>query len=448
MTHRLNAFAASTSGNVAAIVALLTPLLIFIMGSVVNLSTAQSAHSRLQSAADSAALAAARELYMANSRPEVLKSVAYSFAMTNLGNQAEGVSIDVKIGGRSDATAAESAISTEVTVTLNKDFGKSLPMPDLTGAIGELTASATARIAGGGRICAIALTKEGKKAIDISGNAQVQAADCAVYSNSIDPSGLSVTKVAKLSSELACSSGGYDGIESNYEPLPLTDCPAVSDPLTSRIPPVPTKCDHKNQKISNNNQILWPGTYCGNLQVSGSKITLRPGTYIFWDAKVKLHKGTEITGDDVSLVFIGKNSSLDLKNDSSISLSAAKDGPMAGILIYADSEKDSGRSFKIESANARRMIGTIYLPNDELTIGGDKNADGKCDITAADDPAETGSPGCKSNVGEFSDWTALVADKITITSGVKLVLNANYADSDVPVPAGVGPVGGNIALSK
>ncbi len=448
MTHRLNAFAASTSGNVAAIVALLTPLLIFIMGSVVNLSTAQSAHSRLQSAADSAALAAARELYMANSRPEVLKSVAYSFAMTNLGNQAEGVSIDVKIGGRSDATAAESAISTEVTVTLSKDFGKSLPMPDLTGVIGELTASATARIAGGGRICAIALTKEGKKAIDISGNAQVQAADCAVYSNSIDPSGLSVTKVAKLSSELACSSGGYDGIESNYEPLPLTDCPAVSDPLTSRIPPVPTKCDQNNQKISNNNQILWPGTYCGNLQVSSSKITLRPGTYIFWDAKVKLHKGTEITGDDVSLVFIGKNSSLDLKNDSSISLSAAKDGPMAGILIYADSEKDSGRSFKIESANARRMIGTIYLPNDELTIGGDKNADGKCDITAADDPAETGSPGCKSNVGEFSDWTALVADKITITSGVKLVLNANYADSDVPVPAGVGPVGGNIALSK
>ena len=58
------------------------------------------------------------------------------------------------------------------------------------------------------------------------------------------------------------------------------------------------------------------------------------------------------------------------------------------------------------------------------------------------------APGCKSNVGEFSDWTALVADKITITSGVKLVLNANYADSDVPVPAGVGPVGGNIALSK
>ena len=172
MTPRLNAFAASTSGNVAAIVALLTPLLIFIMGSVVNLSTAQSAHSRLQSAADSAALAAARELYMANSRPEVLKSVAYSFAMTNLGNQAEGVSIDVKIGGRSDATAAESAISTEVTVTLNKDFGKSLPMPDLTGVIGELTASATARIAGGGRICAIALTKEGKKAIDISGNAR------------------------------------------------------------------------------------------------------------------------------------------------------------------------------------------------------------------------------------------------------------------------------------
>lgn len=62
MTERLYAFAGATRGNVATILALLAPLLIFIMGSVVNLSTAHSAHSRLQSAADSAALAAAREL--------------------------------------------------------------------------------------------------------------------------------------------------------------------------------------------------------------------------------------------------------------------------------------------------------------------------------------------------------------------------------------------------
>ncbi|MEF2552637.1 pilus assembly protein TadG-related protein [Aurantimonas sp. A2-1-M11] len=459
MTTRLYAFAGATRGNVAAIVALLAPVLLFTMGTVVNFSTVHSANSRLQSAADSAALAAARELYLANSRPEILKSVAYSFAMTNLGSQAEGVEFDVEIGGATASTAAAPSVSTEVTVTLTRDFASSLPMPDLTGTIGTLTASATARIAGGGRICAIALTSEGSKAIDISGNAVVHAAKCAVYSNSADPRGLSVTRVAKLSSELACSSGGYDGIETNYEPLPLTDCPAVSDPLSSRIPPVPTKCDHENERITNNNLILRPGVYCGKLQISGSKITLQSGIYVFWNAKVRLDKGSEVIGDNVSLVFIGHKSSLDLKNDSTISLSASEDGPMAGILIYADSQKRNARDFKIESNNAKRMIGTIYLPNDTLTIGGDKNADGVCDpdIAVVDDEDEdegggrgggAGTPGCKANVGEFSDWTALVANKITVTSGVKLVLNTNYAGSDVPVPVGVGPVGGNIALSK
>ena len=60
----------------------------------------------------------------------------------------------------------------------------------------------------------------------------------------------------------------------------------------------------------------------------------------------------------------------------------------------------------------------------------------------------TGLPGCKANVGQFSDWTALVANEIKVTAGVKLMLNTDYTGSDVPVPAGVGPVGGNIALSR
>lgn len=444
ITSRLSAFTASRSGNVAVIVALLAPALIFVMGSVVNFSTAYSAKSRLQSAADSAALAAAKELYLANSRPEVLESVAYSFAMTNLGDQSKGVDVNVQIGDATASTAAASPIATEVTVTLTRDFTALLPMPDLTGTLDTLTASATARIAGGGRICAIALSAHGKKAFDISGNGQVHAAECSVYSNSVDPKGMSVTKVAKLTSELACSSGGYEGLFVNYQPQPLTDCPAVSDPLVARAPPLPTKCDHEKLEVAAS-QILWPGVYCDKVKISGAKVTLRPGTYVFWEAELKLDKGASLFGDNVSLIFIGKKASLDLKNDTTISLSAAEEGPMAGILIYADSQKEKGREFKIESANAKRMIGTIYMPRDELTIGGDKDADGKCDISIGE--IDIGLPGCKANVGEYSAWTALVADRITVTSGVKLVLNTNYTGSDVPVPAGVGPVGGNIALS-
>jgi hypothetical protein len=41
-----------------------------------------------------------------------------------------------------------------------------------------------------------------------------------------------------------------------------------------------------------------------------------------------------------------------------------------------------------------------------------------------------------------SDWTVIVAYRILLSGSATLKINANYEDSDVPVPAGVGPNGG------
>ena len=56
--------------------------------------------------------------------------------------------------------------------------------------------------------------------------------------------------------------------------------------------------------------------------------------------------------------------------------------------------------------------------------------------------------GCKANVGQYSDWTAIVARNIMVTSGVELVLNANYSASNVPVPENNGLVGAMARLEK
>ena len=447
MTLNAKNFWRCERGNFALLFAIVLPTLMLASGSVLNFSMVHSERTRLQSAADGAALAAAHELYLADTKPELLQAVAKSFVAANLGSHADGVDVSVTVGAPNGDTAASDPVMSEVTVALTADLAANLPLPDLTGSIGKATVTSVARVAGGGRICMIGLAASGRDAIKMSGTSRLVADRCAVYSDSVDPKGLSVRQLAKLSSELSCSSGGYDGLAINYDPKPLTDCPAVKDPLISRTVPAPTACDFSDVKVKDVNTAASPGVYCGKLDVSSSQLSLRPGTYVFWNAKVKVDKHSTISGDGVTLVFLGKKSGLDLKNDTEVALSASSDGPMAGILIYADSGSDKARDFKIESNNARKMVGTIYLPNDKLVIGGDKDGDGKCDPDPVTGLVE-GLLGCKAEVGAFSDWTAIVASQVEITAGVHLILNTNYDGSSVPVPAGVGPVGGNIRLAE
>ena len=450
MTDTRKSFFGCREGNFGLIAAILMPVALLSMGGGVNYSVAFSTQSRLQASADAAALAAGRELYLANTKPELLQKTIEAMVAANFGGDASRIKTRVSFAGpqTETETAARSQILNEVTVDLSMDVDAVFPMLGFDDMIGNVSALATARVSGGGRICMIALSEAGTKAVDMSGNARILADSCAVYSNSVDKSGVAVTQLARLSSELTCSSGGYSGLALNYTPKPLTDCPIVADPLISRVVEEPTHCDFEKLQVKDTNRILYPGTYCGDTKLTGnSNVVLLSGTYTFWNGKLKVGKGARMDGEGISLVFVGKSAGLEIKNDTEISLSASQTGAMAGILIFADRHTDKSRKFKIESRNARKMVGTIYVPNDKLTIGGDKDANGVCDPDPVTGLVE-GLFGCQADVGQYSEWTAIVAAEVEVTAGVKLVLNTDYAGSTVPVPAGVGPVGRNIALYR
>ncbi|MFI4933999.1 MAG: hypothetical protein ACHP7N_05240 [Caulobacterales bacterium] len=46
--------------------------------------------------------------------------------------------------------------------------------------------------------------------------------------------------------------------------------------------------------------------------------------------------------------------------------------------------------------------------------------------------------GAGNRVADQSAWTVVIAQAITLSGSPNLVINANYAASNVPVPAGVG----------
>lgn len=76
----------------------------------------------------------------------------------------------------------------------------------------------------------------------------------------------------------------------------------------------------------------------------------------------------------------------------------------------------------IASDDARNLLVTIYFPNGLLHVAG------------------------KSPIAAQSAYTIIVARKIRIDEGPDMVLNTGYDKTDVPVPDGVGPVNGNVAL--
>ncbi|MCA3658832.1 MAG: pilus assembly protein, partial [Methylobacterium sp.] len=206
------------------------------------------------------------------------------------------------------------------------------------------------------------------------------------------------------------------------------DCPPVEDPLRARpAPPVGSCISASRLVLKSGTHTLNPGTYCGGIDARGTaKIFLNPGIYVFHDGDLNVTHDAEIRGKHVGLYFRGAASYFRFRDNALVDLTGPKDGPMAGLLIWRDrannlSDKAAGRdSSQTNSVNANRamrLTGTIYLPEGQLFIG------------------------AKAPVAQVSDYTVILARKLELLDGPNLVLNTNYAGSDVPVPQDLGPIG-------
>ena len=440
LSQALSAFTTDRLGNFAVMVALLAPMLLGVVGGAVDLYVFENHKNQLQNTVDAAVMAAATEAGMKGWSTDAANEVAAYVVASNIADRFAGATFETKV--------AIDEVKRTIDVTLSQDHYGYFFLGYFTGSP-QISVRAVARAHGQAMLCVVAQAKNGKEVFKISGKSIIKAQGCSAYSNSRHPSGLAAKDVSRIVTQFSCSVGGYSGKIINFAPLPVTDCPAIGDPLALRAPVMDQAvksavCNFTKLQIKKETRTLSPGTYCGGLEITdGSEVTLEPGIYVIKDGVLKLDKRASLSGENVSFVFTGSGAKLDLKNDSSISVAASEDGPMAGILMYAQPASGKVREFKIESEHAERLLGTVYLPGDKLTIGGDKDGDGVCDIL----PATPLLP-CVTDVGTESDWTAIVAYQLNITDGVTLVLNSDYEGSKVPVPAGLGPNSTGISLAE
>ncbi len=393
----------SKSGNLAITAALVIAGAAVVVAGGMDFMSVANQSQLLQSVADRAALAAAQELIVSRSDDDRVSAVASRFVSANYDGEHQTA-----------ARVIDSGHAVEVTITAKPETHFNSPFAQ---ADKMINVDAVAEVSGGGYICMIGLDQTAIATIKMMNNARLTAQSCAVYSNSRSDKSLWLQDSAKLSAELVCVAGGIRGPETGFnQSQPVVDCPQINDPLRDRpAPDVDEACDHRAQVVLPGQiKRLRPGVYCGGISIMGGVAHLDPGVYIIKDGALHVTGNGTLDGDHVGFFLTGSAATIRFAQFSHISLSAPRTGDMAGLLFFEDRETTFAAHHQITSKDARNLVGTMYLPKSKLLID-------------ARDP-----------VADRSDYTIIIAREFELRDGPELILNTDYAGSDIPVPDGVG----------
>ena len=414
-TNCLARLVSNNQGTTVIIFALTLPVMLMLVGFSIDYAVASLRQKELQNSLDAAALAAASELNLADRDPSELLYVAQSVVTANLGDGVPSPKLEFSVS-TDDATVKLKAVQ-RVESFFGGVFGHKIE---------TVTAEATAIVVGSTRVCVIALDPKKAGAISLESSARLTGNGCAVYSNSSSAQSIAAKNSARLRSSLTCSAGGYSGSSLNFEPEPLTDCPAFDDPLADRPEPhVTGGCLKKDLQIVDTIATLSPGIYCGGIHIQGaSKVTLRPGIYVMDNGPLDVEDTSALIGENVGFYLRGSLGRFKFTVGTEIELSAPEDGDMAGLLFFETRNKTAQGTHSILSNNARLLLGTIYLPKSKLVIDAD------------------------APVADQSAYTAIVAREVKLFSGPHLILNTDYSATEVPVPDGIKGMGNQVRLVK
>lgn len=396
-------FRADQHGGIAVMFALaLVPMIVMVAGAV-DFGAMSMHKAKLQAAADAGALQSAKELRLAQmGQSSAVISMAKTYASATLAgvkDQLGGLTVDASLVNNN------ASIRVAVTATYEPKLLRLLRMENI-----KLSAQATATSVGY-PLCALALDPQSAQTIYARTQAQITAQYCAVHSNSKDAQALYTQGNASMSAGSICSGGGFKG---RFTPTPIKDCPVVEDPLAARPAPPVGACAYTDHVISGGTVTLMPGNYCGGLHVTaGAIVTLSPGVFVISNGPLKVDGGASLTANGAGIYLTGAGATLSFAEDTTISLTAPTNGPMAGLLVYEDRNAPTGQRHDIFSDNAPTMLCTIYLPRNQLYV--ETNRD----------------------VAKASAFTIVVAHSIYVTKGSNFWLNADYKATSVPVPSGL-----------
>jgi Flp pilus assembly protein TadG len=390
-------------GSTALIFSLALPAVLAVIGASADFAVYGMKLTRLHAAADQAAISGAKELTVVHADASTVSQAADRYARSIFGNS--GGSLDVKV----EVSSKKDSVKVTLTERWTPFFAQFIGLN-----VTPVVVTATAKLAGAANICVLTLNPSATKAMHMDKLARLMAPDCAVHSNSSHVQAIRLDKNSQLSAALICAVGGVQAKTDAITPAPTTDCPVLPDPLAARVAPPIGTCKSTNLTLSSGTHTLNPGTYCGGIKISGTaKVSFTKGNYIIKDGVFDVSGTASVSSENAGFYLKGESSILNFTGNTTLSMTGATTGEMAGLLFFEDRNVSIGRIHRINSAYANKLTGTIYLSKGKLRI----------------DP--------NSSVAQDSAYTAIIANQVEVDEGPTLVLNSDYGASNVPVPEGI-----------
>lgn len=304
----MRAFLKDRTGQVLIISALLLPVMIGIGAFAIDLSSFYVDKSKLQTAADAAALGAVLSL---SDQPASIKA-ALDLAQKNV-PQNFGTVInteDVVFGtyDSSKKTFTPTSVSPNaVEITVARESARGNASQTFLGQIWgkkavDISATAIA-VSLSSTPCVIALDPAAKNAFHVTGAGTVSIPKCAIYINSSDALALRQGGSGWIKAKSTQVVGGYYSA-GHYAPVPLGKQPVIPDPLAKILEPVmPSGCTYRDHKFSTAAKIPGGSVYCGKIDFS-TQIIFGSGIHYFKGAAVTTTSASSLKGVETMLFLM------------------------------------------------------------------------------------------------------------------------------------------------
>lgn len=377
----LSRFQSDRRANVAAMTALMIPVLIGAAGLTSDTIQWALVRRALQRQVDSAALAGA---YALTQGQDVTSTVTADLNKNN--NFALAGTPIIENGPSAGPFAGDtSVVRVRISSTTRLPFTSLFMGGGLT-----ISAEATAGLRQDGDFCILALDTGTSLAITNSGNTTVTAG-CGMHANSAGEPAINGQGSAVITATPVSAVGNVTNAQNVFATGTVFQPYSVAqrDPFASL--PVPTIDNSPNNGDVRANQVrnLTPGTYRG-MDIQGTA-NLAPGTY-FIDGRSQgnnqnknlgFNVGSQgiVNGTGVTIVLTMSSpppsgtsnliAGMNVNGGGRVNLTAPTSGTYKGVLFYQDPRANTlGEQVIINGNSASRLEGAIYIPRNELRFNG------------------------------------------------------------------------------
>jgi hypothetical protein len=400
----------SEIGQVMVLICLAIVTIMGLIGLVADVGSLQAQRQLMQTAADSAALAAAEESSYGNSTAAGKADAARNGFTDGVNNVAVTINDPPTSGPNAGTSGYLEAIvkSPEPTYFLS--------------VLGLTTINVSARavaVVSNGPNCIYVMDPSAANAMNLNGNVSIQSA-CGIMSDSSSSTGINANGNVTVTAPTIGVVGNYSSTGNvSFTPVPKTAILPAADPLAYVQAPTYGACAYNSFSLNGNNGTvaspyqMSPGVYCGGISIHGNSVLhFNAGTYVlagggFSVAGTSIMSGTGVTFYNTT--GTGGYQGISLGGTVTMTFSAPTSGPLAGMLFFQDrSIPTTGAASTISGNSTSTIDGALYFPTTTLTYTGNSSVNGYS-IVVADKWVASGNSNLKNNYSSLANGSPIKA---------------------------------------